>query len=82
MLSKQPQGFNLREYLPWWNWAVENLDMLLELKDGILSKKGGKLSLSKMLHQARDEYSANQEISAIKLAELISLVRDLDHLKR
>lgn len=83
MLSDRPSGAEYAHFLPWWRWAADNLNNLIEprknweFKDQAPSKSGW----HQLLSQARSEYERGKESGVIRLANLINLAEDLDYLQ-
>jgi len=82
MLIDRPDGDEGLEYLPWWQWTVENLELLLEPRHRLLSSEGQRTGLAKLLCQAREAYFDGDGAGVVDLAHLVSLVEDLDYLRK
>lgn len=81
MLTDRPSGDNCSEYLPWWCWAAENLNSLIEPDVDWQAVDYTKSGWYKLLDRARSEYEDGKESGVIHLAHLINLAEDLNYLR-
>ena len=77
----KPKGDAMNQYLNWWNWCLANLNLILDYKPGLQSEIGKKLAISKMLYQAKVNYSKGDSSGAVDLAHLKNFVEDLEFLR-
>jgi hypothetical protein len=81
MLSDRPSGAEYTQFLPWWRWAADNLNSLIEPGKNWESEDTSKSGWYQLLNEARNEYEKGEESGVVRLANLINLAEDLDYLQ-
>ncbi len=81
MITKRPSGIERNRFLPWWKWAKDNFEYLLETDLNLFVKGGKQKSISKLLLRSVETYFNGHGSGAVDLAHLINLVEDLDFLR-
>ena len=76
-MTEPPQGDNINEYLPWWEWAAANLNDLLSPREDITAASGKPISIALLMQEAKASYLRGEEDGVVDLAHIVNLLRTL-----
>lgn len=80
-MTDPPQGDEINEYLPWWEWAATNLNDLLAPREDVTAASEKPISIARLMQEAKASYLRGEEDGIVDLAHIVNLVEDLDYLK-
>lgn len=80
-MTDSPQGEDLYNYTAWWEWAADNLNLLLEPREDVRLPVDKQISIARLLQEANRSYQSGSEEGVVYLAHIFNLVEDLDYLR-